>query len=158
MGIHPTSISMRSRGWGDKKHIKSNAGVRQIPLHPDLRNLGFMDFVEKRKKWKAPSRRLFSEIKFGSDGQASTEFSIIYARLLDKIGLTDRRLTFHSFRHGAEDAFRNASQPQYVIDSIMGHNDGKISSLYGDGPSLEVKMKAIKAMILPARIPKILKC
>jgi len=143
------------QGLDDKKHIKTNAGIRQIPLHPDVLHLGFADFVAQRKKWNCSSRRLFSEIKFGSDGQASTEFSKFFARFLDKIGLTDSSLTFHSFRHGAEDAFRNALQPQYVIDAIMGHCDGKVSSLYGDGSSLDVNSKAVNALALPLFLPNL---
>lgn len=145
-----------NKGSGDKKHIKTHAGVRQVPLHPDLLSLGFDKFVGKRQKLKDPSRRLFSEIKFGCDGQASTEFSKIFARTMDKVGLTDPTLTFHSFRHGVEDAYRNAFQPQYVIDSIMGHSDGKVSSLYGEGSSLQAKYQAIKNMKLPIQLSHLL--
>jgi len=144
-----------SSGSGDKKHVKTGAGVRLIPLHPDLLELGFDKFVERRRKWKHKSKRLFSEVKFGVDGQASTEFSKQFARIMDKVDLTDSALTFHSFRHGAEDAFRNASQPQYVIDAVMGHSDGKVSSIYGVGPDFELKIKAIAAMKLPVRLPSI---
>lgn len=143
-------------GSGDKKHVKTGAGVRQIPLHPDLFELGFVEFVDKRRKWKHKSKRLFSDVKFGVDGQASTEFSKRFATMMDKVDLTDPALTFHSFRHGAEDAFRNASQPQYVIDAIMGHSDGKVSSDYGVGPDLALRIKAISAMKLPASLPSLL--
>ncbi|MFK7842384.1 MAG: DUF6538 domain-containing protein [Sphingorhabdus sp.] len=143
-------------GSGDKKHVKTGAGVRQIPLHPDILKLGFVEFVDKRRKWEHKSKRLFSDVKFGVDGQASTEFSKRFATMMDKVDLTDPTLTFHSFRHGAEDAFRNASQPQYVIDAIMGHSDGKVSSDYGVGPDLVLRMKAISAMKLPVNLPDLL--
>ena len=142
---------------GDPKHIKTAAGIRKVPLHPDLLALGFANFVAERRKWNRPCKRLFSEVTLGADGQASTQFSKFFARLLDQVGLTDTALTFHSFRHGAEDAFRNASLPQYVIDSVMGHSDGKVSSSYGEGPSLSLKADAIKAMNLPVRLPAILR-
>ena len=76
---------------------------------------------------------------------------------MDKIGLSDPTLTFHSFRHGAEDAFRNANLQQYVIDSIMGHSDGKVSSEYGEGPNLSLKAEAVETMKLPVSLVPLLK-
>ncbi|MXO58555.1 tyrosine-type recombinase/integrase [Altererythrobacter salegens] len=143
-------------GKGDPKHIKTDAGVRQIPIHQDVLDLGLAEFVAKRRKWDRPSRRLFSEITLGADGQASTQFSKMFARVLDQIGLTDPALTFHSFRHGLEDAQRNAGLPQYTIDSIMGHSDGRVSSMYGEGPSLQAKCAAIQSMCLPVRVDGLL--
>lgn len=126
------------QGLGDKKHIKSSAGIRQVPLHPDILQLGFADFVAQRRKWKHSSRRLFSEMKFGSDGQASTEFSKIFARCLDKVGLDDPALTFHSFRHGMADILRDAEIPLYEIDRILGHDSGTMNAQYGKGSSIGV--------------------
>ena len=144
-------------GSGDPKHIKTAAGIRKVPIHPDVSALGFAAFVEKRRKWDKPCKRIFSEVTLGADGQASTQFSKFFARLLDNVGLTDPTLTFHSFRHGAEDAFRNANLQQYTIDSIMGHSDGKVSSEYGEGPSLSLKAQAVKTMKLPVSLVPLLK-
>ncbi|MBX7532052.1 site-specific integrase [Qipengyuania sp. 1XM1-15A] len=144
-------------GSGDPKHIKTDAGIRKVPIHPDVLTLGFAAFVEKRRKWNKPSKRIFSETTLGADGQASTQFSKFFARLLDIVGLTDPALTFHSFRHGAEDAFRNANLQQYTIDSIMGHSDGKVSASYGEGPSLALKVEAVEAMKLPVSLVSLLK-
>jgi hypothetical protein len=96
---------------------------------------------------------LFWEVPYGADGQPSTTFSKWFARYLDKLGLTDPALVFHSFRHGIEDAFRNAKQPQYITDQIIGHSDGKVSSEYGKGVSLEVALEALKAAKLEVSVP-----
>ena len=144
-------------GSGDPKHIKTAAGIRKVPIHPDVLKLGFAAFVEKRRKWNKPCKRIFSEIVLGADGQASTQFSKFFARFMDIVGLTDPALTFHSFRHGAEDAFRNANLQQYTIDSIMGHHDGKVSASYGEGPSLALKIKAVEAMKLPVSLVSLFK-
>ncbi len=139
------------QGLGDKKHIKSSAGVRQIPLHPDVLQLGFGDFVAQRRKWKHPSKRLFSEMKFGTDGQASTEFSKIFARFLDKVGLNEPALTFHSFRHGMADILRDAEIPLYEIDRILGHDSGTMNAQYGNGSSIEVLYASLqKAKFIPS--------
>ncbi|MBA3678206.1 MAG: site-specific integrase [Sphingosinicella sp.] len=142
-------------GSAPKKHVKSSAGIRLVPLHPDVMELGFASFVARRRKAKKMTDRLFPEFPYGSDGQASTVMSKWFARFMDTVGLTDPALVFHSFRHSAEDAFRDALQPQYVIDTIIGHSDGATSAGYGDGISLETAYGAVAAMKLKARLPKL---
>ena len=140
-------------GSDNAKHVKSAAGLRKVPIHPDVLELGFGEFVSVRRKHRKPTDRLFSRIPFGSDGQASTVFSKWFARFLDSAELTDPALVFHSFRHGAEDALRDALQPQYVIDRIIGHSDGSTSAGYGEGVSLDVAAAAVKAMKIKLRLP-----
>lgn len=153
--LNVTEENAGQAGTSEAKHVKSEAGVRRVPLHPELIELGFDSFVRLRRDAKRHSKRLFHEVNFGSDGQASTVFSKFFGRLLDKVGLPDPALVFHSFRHGAEDAFRNALQPQYVIDRIIGHSDGSTSAGYGQGVSLEVAHKAVSAMKLDVRLPEL---
>ena len=136
-------------GSGSEKHVKSMAGVRRVPIHPHLVELGFLDFIRKRAKDPRASKRLWFEIEYGRDLQASSPFSKRFARLMDSAGLVDPTLVFHSFRHSVEDALRNALQPQYVIDRIVGHSDDAISAQYGQGVSLEVASSAIAAMKMP---------
>ena len=149
-------INENNAAGADEKHVKSDAGVRKVPIHPDILALGFAEFCKKRSKYVKPTTRLFSEVKYGSDGSASTEFSKFFARLMDRVGLPDPKLTFHSFRHGFSDALRNADVPPYTIDKITGHSDGSVSSQYGSGNSLAVCHKAILDMVLPARLPIII--
>jgi integrase len=143
------------RGSGLEKSVKSDAGVRKVPIHPDVMALGFAAFVAKALKDKR-NKRLFWEVAFGADGQASTVFSKWFARLMDKAGLSDPSLVFHSFRHTAEDAFRNASAQQYVIDRIIGHSGGKVSDGYGEGISLETASEALIKAKLPVSLLKLI--
>jgi len=123
-----------------------------VPLHPDLLTLGFLEFVAKRKKQDKPNERLFKEIRFGVDGQASTEYSKIFGRLMDKVGLTDLKLVFHSWRHCVEDALRDAGCQPYVIDRIVGHADNTMGGKYGKGVSLDVLANAVTEMKLPVSL------
>jgi integrase len=138
-----------------KKHVKSAAGVRLVPLHPDLVVLGFDKFAEARRVKKG-TVRLFPEFPYGSDDQASTVASKWFARFLDSVNLTDKKLVFHSFRHLVEDAFRDALLPQYVIDRILGHSNGSVSDGYGNGISLETAYNAVCAMKLSIPLPILL--
>lgn len=139
----------------DAKHVKSEAGVRKIPLHPDLISLGFLKFVERRRKHNQRTKRLFPEVRFGMDGQASTVFSKWFGRLMTKAALSDPTLVFHSLRHNAEDAFRDALIPQYVIDRVIGHSDQATSASYGNGVSLDVMHDAVVAMRLKIRLAEL---
>jgi integrase len=150
-----TEENSGATGSQDAKHVKSAAGVRKVPLHPDLLTLGFAEFVAQRRKGKSSSKRLFHRIAYGADKRASTVFSKWFARFCDKAGLSDPAIVFHSFRHNAEDAFRNANQQQYVIDRIIGHSDSATSAAYGEGIDLETAYAAVKAMKLKVRLPSL---
>lgn len=151
-----TDANAGAAGTDEHKSVKSHAGVRRVPLHPDLMALGFAEFMKKRRRGHRSSRRVFWEVAYGADQQASTVFSKWFARFLDKAGLDDPALVFHSFRHCAEDAFRDALLPQYVIDRIVGHSDGATSSGYGLGISLEVAYDAVCRMHLKADLKSLI--
>ena len=142
-----------------RKHLKSKAAVRKVPVHSDVLALGFREFVEARRNDKRAraTNRLFFEVPYGADGQPSTVFSKWFGRLMDNAALTDRRLVFHSFRHTVEDALRNAQLPQYVINRLIGHEEGHVSEQYGDGISLVIAQAAIEAMKVPLRLPELFK-
>ena len=48
-----------------------------------------------------------------------------------------------------EDALRNAKQPQYVIDRVLGHTQEGMGAVYGQGVSLSVAYEAVKAAVFP---------
>ncbi len=154
-GVFYIDINENPLAGEEKKSVKSSAGHRKVPLHPDLLALGFMEFVAKRKKQDKPNERLFKEIRFGVDGQASTEYSKIFGRLMNKVGLKDPKLVFHSWRHGVEDALRDAGCQPYVIDRIIGHTDTTMGGKYGKGVSLDVLGQAVSNMKLPVSLIKL---
>jgi integrase len=143
------------RGDPDFKHVKSEAGVRIIPLHSDLLKLGFKEWVKRQKKLAGGRKRLHFRLKYGADTQPSTVFSKRFGRILDKVGLTDPALVFHSFRHTAEDVFRSNQVPKYVIDQIIGHQDQSAAAAYGVGVSLEIASSIVNGLQLPVRVPEI---
>lgn len=155
-GIAYLDINEKELVGKDRKSVKSEAGLRRVPLHPDLIELGFLDFVAKRAKQDKPNVRLFKEIPFGVDRQASTEYSKIFARLMTKVGLTDSRLVFHSWRHGVEDALRDAEIQPYTIDAIVGHANNTQGGKYGKGVALAVLAEAVAKMKLPVRLTEVL--
>lgn len=155
-GLHFLDINEKVLLGTDEKSVKSVAGMRKVPVHPALLELGFLDFVARRAKQDKANVRLFKEIKFGADKQASTVYSKTFARLMNKVGLTDSRLVFHSWRHGVEDALRDAEVQPYIIDAIVGHADNTIGSKYGKGVSLAVMAEAVAKMKLPVDLTELI--
>ncbi len=132
-------------GSGEHKHVKSHAGVRLVPLHPDLVTLGFIRFVHSRRKRAKGKGRVFPEIAYGADGMPSTVFSKWFARFLTKVGIDEPEYVFHSFRHNAQDALKDAKVPVYLIDKVFGHAD-KATASYGEGNSIVACAQAIAEM------------
>lgn len=140
-------------GDPDFKHVKSVAGIRCIPLHPDLFELGFREFFERQSKLAGKRKRLFSRIRYGADGHPSTPYSKKFGRLLSKVGLDDPQLVFHSFRHTMMDAFRNSGTSKFVVDRIIGHQDQSAAASYGFGVNNQVAWEAMAGMKMPISLP-----
>lgn len=144
-------------GTSTYKQVKSVSGVRKVPLHPDLVALGFPEFVRSRRKAHASKIRLFFEVPFGRNGEPSAVFSKWFRKLTNSVGLTDKATVFHSFRHGVQDAFKNAGTQQFITDKIFGHADGSTSGGYGNGVSLEVMFNAMKNAKFEVSVSELIK-
>lgn len=143
-----------SPGSGDAKHVKSKAGIRQIPIHPSLMALGFDRFVRQRaKQWKNKGR-VFYEVGYGADGMPSSAFSKWFSRFRKQVGVQGDDRVFHSFRHGAKDALKETQAAPYIIDQLMGHAE-KATASYGQGNSLETLYDTICKMKFPVDILKL---
>ena len=78
---------------------------------------GFDSLVETVRK-RGASARLFEELYTAK--HPSGAFSKRFADLLDKLKIIDKRLTFHSLRHGAKQALANAGVPLDRIEILLG--------------------------------------
>ena len=136
-GIHFFDIN----GTGDKT-LKTKASKRKIPIHPQLIEIGFLDYHKKQKE--EGETRLFPEIKKSkADGTYSAVFSKWFSQFLIKTGVKDRHKVFHSFRHSFEDACRSADISGDKTDALQGHKLPGMRGEYGDGFKLEDLMEAI---------------
>ena len=63
--------------------------------------------------------------------------------LREEVGITDKRVVGHSWRHRMEDQFREIEAPDEVADSILGHAREGQRGTYGEGTPLRVKAKWI---------------
>lgn len=114
----------REDGSKCEKKLKTKQSKREVPLHPELIRLGFMDFVHERRQDSA-SPRLFSELKPGNKGYFSDAFSKWFARFVESRLGSGCRATMHSFRHQFRDATRAARLPAETVARLAGWEDGE---------------------------------
>ena len=114
----------------DRKRIKTEAGRRYVPLHPELELIGFVEFAEEARQ--AGRTRLFPEVQRDTHGYFSG-FSKWFARYLEKCEVKGARITFHSFRHSYRDALRRAEVPRDVAQALGGWASQGTDDNYGSG-------------------------
>ena len=112
--------------------MKTKNAVRMVPVHPELHRLGFLDHVgATRQRGEA---RLFPELRPAASGYVSDIMSKRFSRWLRGLGITDRAVSFHSFRHSFRDALREAGVPVEMARALGGWARGENASEgYGSG-------------------------
>ena len=112
------------------KRLKTSSSHRRIPIHPELIRLGLLDYVEQMKQEQ--SITLFPKLVENVNYQRTALFSKWFGRYLRRtIGITDKRKTFHSFRHGFKEACRIAEIPKDIHDKLTGHQSTDVGDGYG---------------------------
>ncbi len=136
---------MRITDEGDGQKVKNAASFRTIPLHKEVLRAGFHDFAASRPKGEFLFREAarwggkLHPMRADARGRLTEPFGKRFSRRLrEGLGITDRRLTFHSFRHAWEDAAEDVDMPQTHRRELAGRSKaGDSQAGYGNGPRLE---------------------
>jgi integrase len=118
-----SSISDLSAG---SKSLKTKHSERVVPLHRQLVELGFVQYARS-----SASGHIFDS-RYDSPRKLSHEYSKWFGRYLTKIGLIERELVFHSFRHTFKTACRLANVPTEIHDELTGHKPVTVGGWYGE--------------------------
>ena len=100
---------------------KTNASDRVIPLHNDILQIGFLDFVAARRKSGAEMLFDFPIASSNGPGKAASKWYTSYKR---KIGLTNQFKVFHSFRPTMVDHIKQAGVGYDSRCQYVGHDSG----------------------------------
>jgi integrase len=108
----------------DRKRVKTDAGIRYVPVHPMLKQIGFLKFSEERKL--TGDIRLFPELTLSKQKKILSEnFSKWFTRFSTGLGTRTKKHKFHSLRHNYRDALRDAEVPLEISQALGGWSDGK---------------------------------
>ncbi|MGC6401173.1 DUF6538 domain-containing protein [Sphingomonas sp. FW199] len=132
-GVQQTSWFIRiTEDAEDNLKLKNAASERDVPLHPELVRLGFLAFVNQLKA--QGSDRLFPRLRPDKYGRLTAKWGEWFGPYLrEVVGVKDRRLVFHSFRHTFKQYARLSNIIEGVQRQIMGHSAGDVADEYGSG-------------------------
>jgi integrase len=134
----------------EDKHLKNENAYRKVPIHPKLRDIGFIDYYDSLKDkqitlWK--NLRLHpTEDRYNADYNKS--FMTYFRRHITK----DSTQVFHSLRHNvASQLLNNAVThrlPKALMNQILGHAPDKdeTSQTYSNGYEIEQLYEGIKTL------------
>lgn len=113
---HPT-IKIRSRS--EDQHLKTINAERDIPIHHQLIELGFLDYVEQIKSSPA-ANNLWPELpkRHERSGGYFSQWFGEYLKTLQLNGEVD----FHSFRHTVRTQLVLKDVSEIAIDRLLGHS------------------------------------
>lgn len=129
------------------KTKRSNSSVRAVPIHADLIEQGFLQFVKK-----ANGGDLFPNLTVHRSGRRSDATGKMFTRHLKLLGIKQPRVSFHSLRHNFSQAWDRA-QPQAAEtrERLMGHVVPGVAGRYGagyEGEALDMVLLRSRAELL----------
>jgi integrase len=141
---HPTAgwfLSIDDSGEESEKRLKNPVSHRVVPCHPLLIECGLLDM--RAESSARGDKRIFSKLTRDSHGRLGGSYGKRFTRIMrGKAGITDRRLVFHSFRHGWKTLARQYELPDAVQNAIVGHTGpNAVADGYGERTGLDVLAK-----------------
>ena len=129
--------------------MKNEATERIVPIHKQLLDLGFIDYVN-RKKAKLNAENddfIFPKCKT-SGGQYNNKYIQRYLfEFLQTIGVKDINHDFHSFRKNASLAMQSAGLINSIINAIIGwEGEGTMEQSYSNFDLKQIKAEYEKCM------------
>ena len=146
--IHGTSVFHITREGSPRKSVKTAGSERIIPVHSVLVRLGLLKY--HAAMMASGKENLFPEIKPDGRGFMSGNPSAFFNGYFAAIGVKkDKRVNFHSFRHGIADAFREAGYLDEQFGMLLGHTKATTSGRYGIIPQgiLAYRVKMIESVV-----------
>ena len=140
----------------DAKHFKNAQSRRMVPIHSTLIKIGLLDYVKEQRA--AGESKLFPLVKSaGKDIAQTGPWSKWWGRYARKHGGFGPKKVFHSFRHAAKDAFREAEVPSEIYDVLQGHTPISEGGKYGSGGSLKLLAKNMEKLSYDVNLGHLMK-
>lgn len=147
---HPEGVPYFRITDEDGRQVKNEQSRRDVPVHPELIRLGFLDYVAETAA--LPQDQVFPELRpSGKDPKLGYYFSKQFSAYREAIGVRRRGLDYHSFRHGVTTKLYQADVSQAWIDLLTGHdqNGGESRRRYLKGVPLPQLWGALERVTWP---------
>lgn len=135
VGALPVKAVNLETGWVDFPRVK-NATPRRVPLWPETveairdwlavrpkaknaEDAGLMFLTHTRQRW----------VKVNEKGQPADQLGGEFCKLLGRLGLKRKGLSFYCLRHGFETVAGDTGD-QVAVDAVMGHTSHGMAALY----------------------------
>jgi len=130
--LKPTNIRQIGGVWAidineddDDQSVKTVAGIRIIPLHPQLIELGFLEYVEDVRPFGGTIFPYQKPDRFNHYGKTPGRR---FGQYLDSLGISDRQKVFHSFRSTSNDRLKQNGVPEESRCQFIGHEHDTVNS------------------------------
>jgi integrase len=124
---------------GEDVLLKTNAAMRNIPVHSELMKIGLAEYFRGKKG------RLFPELTAPTVRKRTTYYSRWFSnRFLASVGISGRMVSFHSFRHNFRDALREGNVQHDFVNMLGGWAPRTASNKYGGGRAPVLKREIEK--------------
>lgn len=123
------------------KDAKTAAGVREVPVHRELRQV-----MARLVEGKQPGDYVLEKLTANKYGDRSGAVGKRFGRLKKRLGFGPAHV-FHSIRKTVTTQLENAGVPENVAADLLGHDKPRITyGLYSGGTSLAVKREALEKL------------
>ena len=117
----------------EETKVKTESAIRKVPVHPQLIQLGFIDYVSKLKRSK--KERLFWELKEERDGFATKVSRHYNEKFLPAVGVWEKYTkVLYCTRHTFINKLYSERVDENVIKTLVGHEKGFTMKQYGGDP------------------------
>lgn len=127
-----------------EKTTKTEAGLRLVPIHSKLIELGFMDFCNQRAEGRKTGN-LWGFIKWRESWGKTWggQFNSWFAQNIQK----EKGKVFHSFRHTVIDELKQIGESKEVVSELVGHVVKDITfGRYGKSYSVQILRNTIEKL------------
>lgn len=136
-GVTLVPLMWFARDAKSGRRLKTKSSERVVPIHPQLVEIGFLNYVAKRRE-EGEHAWLFPTVAPDQKGGLRAWAKWWGRHLRNHVGVKDTNKVFHSFRHGFQDALRQATPDEELRDALAGRSSGKsVSRRYGAKAMLE---------------------
>ncbi len=103
------------------KNIKNETSARFIPLHQQVIDLGFIDYINEIKQHTFSNTKIFPHLHKTKNGYGKTTGDG-FSKLLDKLKIKEQYKVFHSLRHTFNDELKEVYIDEYIRSKLTGHS------------------------------------